>query len=260
MPEGTDRVSLADLIGFDDDLVEQGFNATADANASLPPVPADDYVVKVRFSRGSEPGKEWEPRVTESGQSYLRAMAEAEIVEGEYEGRVVYAFISTLVSKSRKTNSVQALAQGSGHGDEFAALPNQSAKSQAIFISDLLRSEPLCGASIDWQVFQKAEESADGKAFQRTGMKKFPKDAEGNYIPFWTREDNSELKARNVIQKWFAVSAEVAQQVDAAPAPVQAKAATAPASTVVKSAPVATAPAPAPAPAPRPRATATRRS
>lgn len=247
MPAETeDRISLSELIGFDEDLMQQGLNLDADANAGLPPVPAGAYVCRAKLREGIDPEHAWEKKITDKGQAYLATSVDLEIVtdkegDAQYQGRKIGAYIMTLLMQQTGTTGVQAFAQGAGANDEFKSLPNQSHKSQAIFMNDLLASEPLIGVNTDWSVFQKAEDSVDGKKFQRRGMAKFPKDDSGNPMPVWIREDGTELTARNDIRSYFQVSEEL--QTEEAPVVETVKAAAPRATVATKQA----APTPAPA-------------
>lgn len=247
MPVEEDRISLSELIGFDEDLIQQGLDLDADANAGLPPVPKGAYICRAQVREGVQPNEAWVKKITEKGQSYLATSPDLVIItdkdgDPQFEGRKISPFVMTLLMSGTGTTGVQAFAQGAGANDAFKTLPNHSDKAQALFLNDLLASQPIIGVNVDWSVFQRAEDNKDGKKFTRRGMDKFPKDDSGNSIPIWILEDGTELNARNDVKSYFQVSEEL--QTEEAPVVETVKASAPRAAVATKQA----APAPAPAP------------
>lgn len=268
-----ERISLADLEGYDDDLVEAGFKATADANAGLPTIePGVDYLAKVKFPDAYEPDKEWTPRIDDDGVKSLNTQVVLEILSSKdgdetYAGRFIYEFIGTRVRQSTGTTGVQAIVQGMGLGDEFSRLPNHTNKSQAKFLAEQVYAEPIVGIHVDWKVYVKPEDNG-GKKFSVNTYKRFPKNDDGTYSPVFKHKELGDLDARVYVRSYFVASPEetqIATETAAKTAPVETKSIPAPQPVAAPSDQGQTAPAgntvPTPsAPAPQRRTTPVRRT
>lgn len=243
-------ISLSDLQGFDDELM---IDVDADANKGLPPISPGDYVARVAFSDRLKPGSEWKAdEVKKTKTKYIGTMITHTILSDmdnneSSKDRMISGLLSTLVRTGDGTNRIQALAQGLGASDQFKLLAPQTAKNQAIFITELLNAMPNVGVEIDWEAYVDDSESPNGKELRVRGSKRFPKDADGNPIPEYTwklPEGETSAPARAVVKRYFMLApvGEETEKADSVQQHAESKAPVAARQT-------AQAPSPAPAPA-----------
>lgn len=285
MPEA-EYLSLAEL-----ELLEQqeleGFRPEADANASLPPIPAGNYQARVTYANDNEPDKIWVKKqqdASKGGKTYYMTQLRLETVGngGEFDGRTMSFYASTLVFKGSGTTSIQQVLQPLGFGEQLMTR-TRTVKTQIDLLNEALEGgQALVGIKVDWeaQVYDKEKDETTFGPIR--GMKKFPLDANGNPAPEIFKDlkgretpTGEAVMARNFIRGFVSLdslsgvmpveSDEVEQPVEEEPAtevPVVAQKAAAPAPRTA--APTTTAPRPAapiapqaqgrPTPAPRPTA------
>lgn len=238
------------LLSLNEDTEElSNYNPEADANASVPPFPAGIYPCVVTF--GNENLDEiWEPGVAKDGQKFLKTMVKATLYgtpEGAFDGRSVTHHINTYTSKFSNTNSVQALLQGLGLGEDIRAVTARGPLAKAL--TDALAGGNATAEGVfDWEARYAPEDPPDSgvypELFRKSGMKKFVQLPDGSYDPECDYK-GIPVMARNILVKW--VNPDKEKTAGAA----QGKA-SAPAAAVGQSGPpraAATQAAPSPAPA-----------
>jgi hypothetical protein len=209
-------LSIADL-----ELLEQmeleGFRPEADANASLPPIPAGNYQARVTYANESEPDKIWMPKqqdVDKGGKKYHAAMLRIETVGNgaEFDGRVMQFFASTLVFKGSGTTSIQQVLQPLGFGERLMTM-TKTARTQIELLNEALEGgQALIGVKVDWEA-QVYDKEADETTFGPVrGMKRFPLDANGQHCPVLFKDlkgnkSSEGVQARNVVRGFLSLDA-----------------------------------------------------
>jgi hypothetical protein len=211
-------LSLAEL-----DLLEQqeleGFRPEMDANASLPPIPAGKYQAKISFANESI-DERWEKKnkdrndrpITLRYQTVVRVETSGN--GDEFDGRVMMFYPSTLVMKGSGTTSIQQILQPLGFGEALLTR-TRTARTQIELMNDALEGEQaLIGVNVDWeaQVYDKESEKTTFGPVR--GMKRFPKDANGNHVPIIFKDlkgneapDAAGVNARNFIRGFMSLDA-----------------------------------------------------
>jgi hypothetical protein len=201
-------VSLAELEQFEEQLTAN-FRADADANALMAPFPKGAYVVKLAFSE-ADPDKRWQRKMrAETNETYYLCGVTAEIADvpnnpAEYVGRKVFGNAMTLVTRGSGTTSAQAIIQAAGHGEKLLTMP-ATHQTQTKLINQIVGGEAICGMFSDWEanVYNKEKKETE---FRLRGMNSFPKDKQGNPLPFAYDEKGQEVPARNIIRRWLTLA------------------------------------------------------
>lgn len=229
-------VSMLNLEADTEELI--GFNPEADANAMLPPVPAGEYPVIIRFA-SDDPDKRWATGVWGSDQQkvYYTSVLCTIYGGGDYDGRVVRHQASTYTMERSGTNSLQALLQGLGMQEQL-----KSARTRTALV--LLLNDALAGdgapATIetDWEATETLNEEeraaykAKGKKpFRMQGMTRFEKivGPDGKTVTGYqpvARHEGVDCRAYNIVRRFIVGAATGAAAQSApqhtAPQPVQA--------------------------------------
>jgi len=181
-------LSIAEL-----ELLEQqeleGFRPEADANASLPPIPAGNYQAKITYANENEPDKIWVKKdKNKQGvpiTPYYMAELRLETVGNgeEFDGRTLRFWASTMVMKGSGTTSIQSVLQPLGFGPQLLTM-TKTARTQIALMNEALEGgQGLIGVKVDWEA-QAYDKEKDETVFGPVrGMKKFPKDANGVHVP-----------------------------------------------------------------------------
>lgn len=200
-------VTFENLEELDAHLLD--INLEADANALLPPPPKGIYLVTAEFS-SADPEKRW---IQKEGKSktfrdgFLMCGVTFTIVEHpsypkEYAGRKFFDYVFTMVGPN-KTTKVMGLLQATSTYDLLKSQQNaKTHKAQKIALEDALASTPQLGVYIDWEasIFDKTKnETVFGPV---RGMGSFPRDAEGNYLPYAIDPKFGEVPARAVVKRY----------------------------------------------------------
>lgn len=270
MPEA-EYLSLAEL-----DLLEQqeleGFRPEADANASLPPIPAGNYQARVTFANESAPDQIWIKKQQDASKGgkvfYMTELRIETSGNGEEtDGRVMRFYASTLVMKGSGTTSIQQVLQPLGFGEALMTR-TKTARTQIELLNEALEGgQALIGVKVDWeaQVYDKEQDKTTFGPVR--GMKRFPIDANGVHSPVIFKDlkgneapDAAGVNARNFIRGFMSldglagmVAAQAVESDEAEGEQVADEPATE--VPVVKAAALVARPAVAPS-APRPAATA----
>lgn len=208
MPDDNNLVSMLDLEQDTEELM--GFNPETDANASLPPVPAATYAVKVRFAV-EDPEKRWAKGIwgKDNQTTYYTALACEIYNAAELDGRVVREQVSTYTMQRSGTNSVQGVLQALGYGEELKTCKTRS--QLVLLLNDALEGDKAAGeAEVDWEASESLseEERAEYKAKNKKqwriqGMTRFPDPKkDGQYLPVINHE-GVDCRAYNVIKRWI---------------------------------------------------------
>ncbi len=216
MAEKEKRLSLADLEGMQDEALV-GFDAEADANAQLAPVPAGKYLVTIKLQENPE--GEWESKKSEKkGVPYYSTTIVATVAENplnpkETHGRkMIFNNIMTMVMEQTGTTGVQAVLQGLEMGKELANGP-QTGSRQAAILTKALKAEPLVGCEVDWEASFYGEDPNDNNKkkdlYKRVrGMRNFPKNEKGETLSKMLSPDGlMESDARIFLRRWIPVKA-----------------------------------------------------
>jgi len=284
---GAEYFSLADAGAYEDEIIE-GYRGDLDANAALPPLPHDVYCVRVRYADNwpQKDGQELEPLAADPARRWRKQFAKDNQLmyltwitiktenntDPANDGRERTEVLTTYPNKRGMTGA-QALLQGLGV--DTISLNSHQAQMKALD-AKLAGEGSLSGIEYDWEatVYDKNAVQLDKKTKQPIidpatgepklgvelwslrGMKKFPTDAAGEYVPEIGPKDGfsyrnaagdvvpvMEARARNFMRRWVPVSklnqasvleqtlqesVQQVQQQQPQPAP-QAAAATAPA-------------------------------
>lgn len=210
-------VSLAELELLDEELV--GFNPEADANATIPPPPAATYLARVYYTNQEEPGKIWEKRMgtkNDSTKVYYMSVVTIEMQGNDNElanGRKLSFYPNTLVRiNGGGTSSIQQLLQPLGYEDELLKSPRTVGALTGLLTRALSGGQALLAVEIDWEA-QYYDKEKDKTIYTFRGMKKFPKDKNGNPEPFidWPGTPDGEygaerLPARAYIRRFHPAS------------------------------------------------------
>ena len=224
-------VSMLDLQADTEEIM--GLNPEADANALVPPVPAGVYFAKFSFT-GEDPEKRWLTGVWgKNEQKVIYTSITSELYNtngGVYDGRQVRdRMVSSMIRQQTGTCRIQGLVQAITGSFPPAC---KSRLQMVQLVNDLMAAQPTGEVEIDWEASENlTEEQRDmlkqqGKrAFRLQGMKNFPKDADGNYIPEVTH--NGEIyRAYNVVNRYITASGSQGEHSAAQQPQAQAPAAT----------------------------------
>lgn len=181
MPDNIEKetLSLADLAQYEQELV--GYLPEADANASVPPPPKGEYVLKLTF-RDKEPEKQWIPKVSnKTTVTHLMTYIECEIVDNplnppEFVGRKIRHQVGTWVMPQTGTTSIQAVVQAAGYGVKLLNAPKTNVRLATV-LSEVLNAESLVIGDLDWEINKYDKEKAE-TVFVLRGMNSFPFDPE----------------------------------------------------------------------------------
>lgn len=215
MPEA-EYLSLAEL-----DLLEQqeleGFRPEADANASLPPIPAGNYQARVTFANESAPDQIWIKKQQDASKGgkvfYMTELRIETSGNGEEtDGRVMRFYASTLVMKGSGTTSIQQVLQPLGFGEALMTR-TKTARTQIELLNEALEGgQALIGVKVDWeaQVYDKEQDKTTFGPVR--GMKRFPLDANGQHSPVIFKDlkgneapDAAGVNARNFIRGFMSL-------------------------------------------------------
>lgn len=241
--------SLADAGQYEQEIIEN-YRGDLDANASLPPLPHDVYSVRVRYAEKwpdgevlrDDPGRRWKKQFAKDSQLMYLTWIEV-ITENnanpDHDGRVRTEVMTTYPNK-RGITGTQALLQGLG----IDTVTLNSHQAQMIAVDEAIGGEGgMAGQELDWEasVYDKEMVQRDGKTgntikdangdekrgvelWKLRGMKKFPMDAEGAYVPEIGPKDGHsyqapgpdgkptgerivvmEARARNFMRRWVPI-------------------------------------------------------
>lgn len=237
MAEEKQYISFMDVENDTEELM--GYNPEADANASLPPIPAGKYGVLVSFE-SEDPEKRWQQGVwpkskPELQQKVVYTNLNVKLYntgDEKIEGRTVREMVSSFIM--RGTCSIQGVLQALGYQEQLKTHKTRG-QLAALLNEALSTGEAYSEVEIEWEANEQLtdeERDALTKAGKREwrvqGMKRhFKQGEDGEYIP--EIEHNGVMcRARNIVYRWITKSddaqsaPEVQQQAPQQAAPRQA--------------------------------------
>jgi hypothetical protein len=239
---GAEYFSMVDAASYEEEIIE-GYRGDIDANAMLPPLPHDNYCVRIMYAEkwpngdvlAADPGRRWVKKIAKDGgllyMTWIRVVTENNANE-LFNGRERSEVLTTYATK-QGTTATQALLQGLGV--DTIMLNSHAAQIKAV--DAVIGGEGgVAGAEYDWEatVFDKEavqrdkqgnpikdDEGNDKKGVERwrlRGMQKFPKNEDGTYRHEIVKADGFLMKgpdgamipveqayARNFIRRWVPV-------------------------------------------------------
>jgi hypothetical protein len=221
MPEQkTDDRNFVSMLDLEKDVDEiMGFNPEADANALLPPVPAGQYLAKLRFTE-TDPEKRWMTGAWgKNAQKVVYTSITGELYntpEGTFDGRQVRdGLVSSMIRQQTGTCRIQGLVQGI----TGAYPPSCRTRPQMVMlVNDLIQQGATSLIDVDWEASENLSEEerdklkdAGKKPFRLQGMKNFPKEMAtddrgvmawtGGYIPE-VQHNGEAHRAYNIITRY----------------------------------------------------------
>lgn len=195
------RIDLATAQFLEEDAVS--IDTETDQFSFAPPPPDGSYLVKLRMDneKGIE-GKITSKEAKTPNKKYAQITVIAEIIDGEFEGRLIYDRQNTLVS-DRGTNSIAGMLLALGQ----ELPPKMSAKDLLQMAQDALAMEPSAKVTGRWEAYSK--EANNGKGKKIRGMKNFPprvgadgQPIKGEYKNQFIDKDGNEFQANFAVTRY----------------------------------------------------------
>jgi len=188
-----DSIRSVDINSLDLEEDEVQFNPDLDATALPPPIPDGIYRAKALFQNNAPPN--WQAKLNDQGKPtgiWPKAQVVFQVADGEHEGRILYTndfiFVSTMVRRDGSA-VIPTILHAMGLGDEVKQCRKHAELAQ-LFERAVEQGREL-GVETEWEARMATGEKKagkDGKEYDvyktvRRGMKNFPQNGHGEYVP-----------------------------------------------------------------------------
>lgn len=181
-------------------------NTEADAFSAPPPPPDGDYLVSLALSEKDQVQQAQLKSGANKGKNYFTVNIVAKVIDGDYEGRVLFDRPNTIINQ-QGTCSIAGVLKALGE-----TIPSRTTDVELVKqLLNVLQTEPTVKIKQRWEgSWKTGEVDANGREVYKRirGMAKFPEagtDADGNTVHLSTFVDEAtgeEVQARGTITRY----------------------------------------------------------